>query len=180
MAQRQDEFNALGARVVGISSDSVGQNAAVMEKLALTYPLLSDESKDAAVRPLGFDDEGDARQISKPGVVIISPQGQVVYRFVGNDYADRPDESVILAELETLGLPPTSQEAPAVGAPQPGEKAMSIAGLKSYFSGAKFAVMVLRRRHRDTSQEFREDTKRYVAMVERYIEALFKVEERKA
>jgi len=180
MAQRRDEFLQLGARVYGMSADSVGQNAAVMDKLALNYPVFSDESKDAAVRPLGFDDEGDPRQISKPGVVVISPEGEIVYRFVGNDYADRPDEDSILAEVEGLGLESTTQDPPELGVLEPGEKAMAYEGLKYYFSGAKFAVLALRRRHRDSSSEFRDDTKRYVAMIERYAEALSKVKERKA
>ena len=85
MAARHKEFLEAGARVYALSTDSPRQNSAVMEKLALTFPLLSDETKQNAVRPLGFDDENDPRQISKPGSVIISPDGEVLSRFVGED-----------------------------------------------------------------------------------------------
>ena len=180
MAQRQDEFLARGGKVYGLSADSPGQNAAVMGSLALPFPILSDETKNEAVRPLGFDDEDDPRQISRPGVVVISPEGEVVYRFVGRDYADRPDEDVVLAALGELSLEAASQEPAEVGPAEPGEKAMPYRGLKYYFSGAKFATLALRRRHRDLGQEFKDDTKAYFAMVERYLEALTYVDGRRA
>ncbi len=101
MAQRQGEFLERGARVFGLSADSPGQNSAVMEKLALPFPILSDGERDQAVTPLGFADERDPRQISRPGVVIISPDGEIVSRFVGKDYADRPDEDGARKYLES-------------------------------------------------------------------------------
>jgi hypothetical protein len=180
MGQLQGDFLEAGARVFAVSADSPGQNSAVMQSLALPFPILSDETKENAVQPLGFDDEADPRQISRPGVVIISPEGEVVFRFVGKDYADRPNEEDLLVQLRTLGLRPTSQERPAIGDPEPGEKAMPGEGLKYYFSGAKFATMALRGRHRDVGDEFKDDTKRFVAMVERYLAALSYVRERKA
>ena len=179
MAQRQSEFNAHGAKVYGLSADTPGQNSAVMEKLALPFAVLSDEAKDQAVRPLGFDDENDPRQISRPGVVIISPEGEIVHRFVGRDYADRPDEDDLLEELAKLGLDAVEQPVDQAGPAQPSEKAMPGEGLKFYFSGAKFATLALRSRHRELGKEFADDAKRYVQMTERYIEAMTSVEERK-
>ena len=179
MAQRQGEFNAQGAKVYGLSADSPGQNSAVMEKLALPFAVLSDETKENAVRPLGFDDEGDPRKISRPGVAVISPDGEIVYSYVGRDYADRPNEDHLLDDLEKLGLDPTEQEPDEIGPAQPGEKAMPGEGLRFYFSGAKFANLALRGRHRDLGREFADDTKQYVQMIERYLEALSAVRERK-
>lgn len=180
MADRHDEFLATGGRVYGLSADSPGQNASVMKNLALPFPVLSDESKDNAVRPLGFDDEEDPRRISRPGVVVITPEGEVAYRFVGRDYADRPDEDQVLEALAELGLGATTQEPPQVGQAEPGEKAMPYQGLKYYFSGAKFATLALRRRHRDLGEDFKDDTKAYIAMVERYLGSLSSVAERRA
>ncbi len=59
---------------------------------------------------------------------------------------------------------------------------MAIPGeaLKYYFSGAKFAALALRRRYRDISDDFRDGTKAYVAMVEKYLWALAAVGERKS
>ncbi len=180
MEIRKQEFWERGARIYGLSADAPGQNSAVMVGLALSFPILSDISKDEAIRPLGFDDERDPRRISLPGVVIITPEGEIAHRYVGRDFADRPDEDHVLSQLEALGLEPTSQESARPGPVQPGPTAMSVAGLPHYLRGAKFASLALRRRHRHISEEFKDDTKNYAALVDRYLEALAAVEERKA
>lgn len=180
LAVRHSEFLALGARLYGLSADSPPQNAAVMEKLALPFPILSDETREEAITPLGFADESDPRQISRPGVVIVAPTGEVIYRVEGRDYADRPDEDELLERLADVELSPISQAAPAIGAAQPGEKAVSVEGLPQYLRGARFAVLALRSRHRGLGDEFRDDTKGYVQMVDRYLEALSAVEDRRA
>ncbi len=179
-AQRQDDFLAAGGRVYGLSADSPGQNSAVMEKLGLSFPIFSDVSKAAAIRPLGFDDEKDPRKISLPGVVIVSPAGEIAYRYVGRDYADRPDEDVLLDHLDELGLPSTTQAKVSPGSPDPGPTAISLEGLPHYLRGAKFAALALRRRHREVSDDFKDDAKKYAMLVDRYLEALSAVGERKA
>lgn len=170
----------MGARVYGLSADSQPQNTAVAEKLALPFPLLSDPDRTEAITPLGFADENDPRQISRPGTVIIAPGGEIVFSVTGRDYADRPDEDDVLAQVEALGLDPTTQEPPEMGDAEDGPKAMPFVGLKYYFSGAKFATFAVRSRHRDLGQEFRDDLKSYGKMVERYLEALPYVAQRKA
>ncbi len=179
MAQRQAEFNEKGAKIYGLSADSPGQNSAVMEKLALPFAILSDGERDEAIRPLGFEDEDDVRQISRPGVAVVAPDGEVVYRYVGRDYADRPEEDILLSDLDKLGLPAIIQKRDEPGVIEPGEKAIPGEGLRFYFSGAKFANLALRRRHRDLGDEFQDDTKAYVQMIERYLEALSAVEDRR-
>jgi hypothetical protein len=180
MAERHDEFLGRGGRVYAISADTPPMNTAVAEKLALPFPYLSDADRSNAIAPLGFADEKDPREIARPGAVIISPGGQVLYEKVGRDYADRPEEDVLLEELESLHLAATAQTPPELGRSEPGEKAMPYEGLPHYFRGAKFAALALRRRHRDMSNEFDADVKEYVKMVERYLDALPSVEERKA
>ena len=179
MADRQNEFLDRGARVYGLSADSPLQNSAVMDKIAIPFPILSDFERDKAIIPLGFEDEGDPRHISRPGVAIISSAGEIVHRFVGRDYADRPIEDELLVELEALNLDPVTQEVAQPGEIEHGEKAFPAEGLKYYFSGAKFANLALRRRYRHISDEFKDDTKAYVAMIDRYLAALSAARARK-
>lgn len=155
-------------------------NSAMIEKLALPFPILSDPERDRAISPLGFADPGDARNIAVTGVAIIDPAGEVVFSRIGRDYADRPDEEELLDVLGGLGLSATTQPGPEVGTPEPGETAASYDDLVPYFRGAKFAVLALRRRYRDVSPEFADDAKRYVQMVERYADALRSVDDRRA
>lgn len=180
MAVRHSEFLERGGRVYGLSADSAPQNTAVMEKLALPFPILSDEDRKAAIEPLGFADEKDPRQISRPGVVIIDPEGEIAHRSEGRDYADRPNEDQLLEHLGELGLVATSQGPPAIGESKHGDKAIPLEGIPHYLRGAKFASLALRSRHRDVSDDFRDDARAYVQMVERYLEALTAVEERRA
>ncbi len=162
-----------------MSADSPGQNSAVMEKLALPFPILSDPDRSRAITPLGFADEKDPRRIARPSVLIVDRAGEEVYRFVGRDFADRPDEDHLLEAVAALDLPPTTQEPPVVGEARPGEKAYPLEGLVPYFSGAGLAVYALRQRYRHLSEEFADDAKAYGLMVDRYRKALAAVEVRK-
>lgn len=180
MANRHQEFLDRGARLFAVSADSVLKNTAVARKLALPFPLLSDPDRSQAVTPLGFADEKDPRQISRPGTVIIGTDGEIAFSVTGRDYADRPDEDHLLEAVQSLGLPPTTQERPPMGEGMPGETAVALEALGPYMRGAKFAVLAVRSRFRETGEEFRDDTKAYIQMLERYMEALPGVGERKA
>lgn len=179
MADRHREFQDRGGRLFPISADTPPMNAAVVEKLALPFPILSDPDRSEAIEPLGFADEKDPRNIAGCGTVIVAPNGEIVLSERGRDYADRPEEDYLLDELAELGLPATNQDPPELGEIEPGEKAMPLEGIPHYFRGAKFAALALRKRHRDLGGEFTDDTKRYIQMVERYLEALPGVERRK-
>jgi hypothetical protein len=180
MANRHHEFLDRGARVFAISADTAVMNAAVVEKMALPFPILSDADREQAITPMGFADEKDPREIARPGAVVISPHAEVVYSFLGRDYTDRPLEDMLLEELDRLGLDSTGQAPPELGAIEAGEKAMPYEGLAPYFRGAKFAGLAIRNRYRDLGEDFADDLKRYVEMVDRYLEALPGVEERRA
>ena len=175
---RHSEFLERGVRLFGLSADTPGQNAAVMEKLHLSFPLLSDENRQAAITPLGFADEKDPRQISRAGLVIIDPEGTIVHREEGSDYADRPEEDELLAVIEDLDFERTTQAEPAIGPVEPGEKAMPLEGIPHYFRGAKFAVLALRGRYRGLSDELKDDTKQYAQRMDRYIEAIRAIDQR--
>jgi hypothetical protein len=180
MANRHQEFLDRGARVFAISADTAPMNAAVVEKMALPFPILSDVDRDQSITPMGFADEKDPREIARPGVAVISPEAEVIYSWLGRDYADRPLEDVLLEELDRLGLDSTDQAPPELGEIEAGDKAMPFGGLSSYLRGAKFAGLAIRSRYRDSGEDFADDLKRYVEMLDRYLEALPGVEERKA
>ena len=112
--------------------------------------------------------------------MILAPGGEEVWRHKGRDYADRPHEDDLLEQVTAMGLDPTKQEPPEVGPVETGPTAVSIEGLTPYLRGAKFASLAIRSRYRDLGEEFRDDTKRYAQMVDRYLEALTMIEERRA
>jgi len=91
MAREYGEYLARGAMIAAVVIDAPGQNAAMVEKLALPFPVLSDPDGTAAVRPFGvWDDEG---HMALPAILVIAPDATEAYRYAGADFMDRPDDS---------------------------------------------------------------------------------------
>lgn len=141
MAQQHERITAAGGRVVGISVDSVGQNAAMVAKLRLPFPLLSDPGGGQAIKPYGVWHEGNP--FARPAVVIVAPGRRVALHEAGEDFADRVGEDEIIAALSRLGLPPVTQDPPRPGQPEPGPRAVDLAWLPAYLRGGRFAVQAL-------------------------------------
>jgi hypothetical protein len=172
LAQRHDDLLAAGTRLFGASIDRPAQHAAMVEKLRLPFPLLSDPDRDGLIRPLGVADERDAREIARPAMVLVDPDGAERWRFVSRDYADRLPEDEVVAEAARLGLDRTAQAPPATVDPEPGPKAMTLEALLPYFRGARFAALAMGLRHRGLGEEIADDSKAYVAQMDRFTEAV--------
>lgn len=168
MAERYEEFLEAGARLVAIDVDSPGQHAAMVDKLMLPFPYLSDPDRQAIIGPLGLRDEKDPREIARPAVVIVGPDGEEAWRWVARDFADRIDEAEVLSVVRGLGLGPTEPEPVVPGVPEPGPKAVKMENLHVYFRGARFAVVAMRRRH----PEMRDDGMEFIEEMDRFLEAL--------
>lgn len=175
MAALYDEFLAAGTRIVAIDVDSPGQHAAMVEKLDLPFPFLSDPDRDGAIAPYGLSNPDDARGLAYPAIVIVGPDGEEAWRWVSRDYADRIPEDEVLAAARGLGLEPVGATRMVNGTPEPGPAAMARLDLVPYFRGAKFAAMAMYLRMRSIP-EAREAAKAesiaYGAEMDRYIEAL--------
>jgi hypothetical protein len=166
LAERHPQITAAGGRVAGISVDSPGRNAAMVEKLRLPFPLLADPGGEQAIQPYGVWHEG--YPYARPAVVIVAPGGGVAFRRVGEDFADRLDEDDIVAALAGLGLPPVTQDPPLPGHPAPGRRAVDVAGLPGYLRGGRFAVQALAARVPAARHEAEAMTKVY----DRFLAAL--------
>lgn len=174
MAERYEELLDAGVRLVAISVDSVGQNAAMVEKLDLPFPFLSDPNRALAIGPLGLRDERDPREIAIPAIVLLDQEGDEVWRWTARDYADRIDEDAVVAAAHSLDLDRVEPEPIAGGTPEPGPRAVKMDTLHVYFRGARFAVVAMRRRH----ESMREDGMAFIEEMDRYLEALKRRRER--
>lgn len=143
MALRHDDYLSAGAVVAAIDVDSPGQHAAMVEKLNLPFPMLSDPDRTLAVGPYDLMNLDDSRNLAIPATIVIDPAGEELLRLVSRDFADRPFEDEALELLRGLGLDPVSQPAPNRGMPAPGPKAMPFGELRTYFRGAKFGSKAL-------------------------------------
>ena len=155
-----------------VSIDSPQQHSAMVEKLALPFPMLSDPDRSGMIEPLGVADPNDHRNLSRPAMIMFDTDGGERWRFVSRDYADRLPEDAALEIARSLDLPPTTQVAPTVVDPQPGPRAMPLDGLPFYLRGARFAAQAMGLRHKDLAEEIKEDSKAYVAEMDLMLEAV--------
>jgi hypothetical protein len=161
-------FLDAGTRLVGISVDPPGANAGMVAKLRLPFPLLSDPGGTDAVKPYGVWDDDNPRGIARPAVSLVGPEGEERFRVESRDFADRQTEDAALAAARALGLPPTTQEPPAPGTPEPRPKAMTLEGLPLYFRGARFAAVAVAGRVPEAAGE----SQALVEQVDRYRDAV--------
>ncbi|MCS7173771.1 MAG: peroxiredoxin [Armatimonadetes bacterium] len=108
---RLSAFEALGARVVGISVDGPFALKAFAEQQGLNFLLLSDFNREA-VRAFGIEDHGLLggllRGASKRAVFVLDARGVVMYRWVSEDPRVEPDYEAVQRVVEELGTRSTS------------------------------------------------------------------------
>ena len=149
-ARRFAEFERRGAQVAGISVDPPDDNARLVGKLRLPFPLLSDPRGDLLKR-LGL---WDAREgVARPSVLVLDRSGKVSYLYSGNDFADRPGDEEVLRALR--GLDASTER--VTGGPEivvsatearensirPDKPRMTLDQLLTYYRGALSAAGVL-------------------------------------
>ena len=144
----------------------------MVAKLRLPFPLLSDPDRSGTIRPLGVVDEKDERRIARPATVLVRPDGDEAWRYVSRDFADRLPEEQVVEQARSLGLPATTQDPPEVVDPQPGAKALTPPELLVYFRGARFAALAMGLRHGHLGDDVKDDSKAYVAEMDRFSEAM--------
>ena len=142
----------------------------MIDKLDLPFPYLSDPDRSIAIRPYDLVDEKDARNLARPAMVLVDPDGEERFRFVSRDFADRYPEDKVLEAAEGLGLAPVTSEPMEAGTPEPGPSAMPFEGLWYYLRGARYAAQAMGLRHKDLGESIKEDSKAYVETVDRMLE----------
>lgn len=168
-----EDFLAAGVRLFGVSVDTPGQQAAVVEHLALPFPMLSDPDRSQLIGPLGLRNEKDPRGLAIPALVLFSPGEQdELWRWTSRDYADRMPEQEVVERVQQEGWSATTQPAPAIGPTEPGPKAVSLEWLSTYLRGAKFAVGAFGKRHKHHDESIKEDSIAFVEEMDRFIAAV--------
>ena len=169
MARQYNEYTSRGATIAAIVIDSPGQNAGMVEKLHLPFPILSDPGGEGASKPYGVWDE--AGKMARPAILVLDPHGNEVYRYVGEDFMDRPTDEVVIEAVAGLGLEPLEISPETAGhvAPEPGGRAMKLADLAIYMRGVRFSSNALANRARD--EHHRSEALRTSKMAEAFIAA---------
>ena len=169
MAREYDAYTRRGATIAAVVIDAPEQNAAMVEKLALPFPILSDPDGEGATKPLGAWDA--AGKMATPAIIVLAPDGHEAYRYAGVDFMDRPNDDEILDALASLGLPATETPAGTIPHldPRPGSRATKLDNLAVYMRGVRFASKALADRARDPVDKA--EAERTSKMAERYVAA---------
>jgi peroxiredoxin len=181
-ARKFEEFEKRGAQIAGISVDPPPNNARMVGKLLLPFPLLSDpEGELARLYGLWNAEEG----VAVPSVVVVDQQGEVRYLYSGSDIADRPEDEELFAVLDELD----SRIERVTGGPElqvggaqaressvrPDRRPMELDQITSYYRGVFFTTKILKERFEGLSQPVEnalEELDSFDQMVRSYIEAL--------
>lgn len=85
MARSYDEYLRRGAAIAEFCSGGSITTAAMVAKLLLPFPILSDPGGAGAIRPWGVWDAKDA--MSKPAIVVLLSDGWEVFHTVGVEFS---------------------------------------------------------------------------------------------
>ncbi len=96
-ARAWDRFTAEGVSLAAVSVDPVENNHAMVDKLLLPFPLLSDpEGRVIKAWEVWSDGEGG---IARPAIFAIRRDGSLAWKYVGRDFADRPTDDELFDSL---------------------------------------------------------------------------------
>jgi hypothetical protein len=166
---------------VGISVDPPENNARMVGKLLLPFPLLSDPRGELIKRYALWDEE---EGVAVPSIVVIDRSGEIRYLYSGSDFADRPGDDEVFAALEGLDgsieritggpeLRVTAEEARETV--RPDKRTITLEQLFPYYRGVYFATVVLKKRFGGWGRSGRgayQEVSNYQTMVQRYRKAL--------
>jgi peroxiredoxin len=85
--------------LVAISVDGVEDSVGLAAKLAIGFPLLSDPGLKTA---LAYGVAMQGEEIAVPSTFVVSREGKIVYRKVGESVTDRPSVDEVLAVVGGL------------------------------------------------------------------------------
>ncbi len=100
-ARNWDRFVKEGVTLAGISVDPIENNRAMVEKLLLPFPLLSDP-EGRVIREWAVWNDNDGG-IAKPSIFAIREDGSIGWAYVGRDFADRPTDDELFNSLRGGG-----------------------------------------------------------------------------
>ncbi len=145
-----DRIAAAGAEVIAVSVDSEERNAAMFERWPTPHVrYVSDPGGEHYLKPLELFNPEDRGGIALPALLVLGADGNEVFGYRGNDFADRRNDDDVIAALEGLGL---SAVDPVAGGPvvegveerQKGAFTPKLFG--PYFTGNKFGAIAIRSR----------------------------------
>lgn len=106
LAEWQDKFAGLGVQVAGMTYDSQAILSSFVNEAGLSYPLLRDNNSEHinafGIRNIDYEADSRFYGIPYPGMVLISPDGEVLAKYAEPGYRARPEFSAVYASVTSL------------------------------------------------------------------------------
>lgn len=172
LASETERIHGAGGEVIAVSIDADVRQAGMFARWPTPNVLyVSDPDRSSIIEPLGLSDPDDERELARPAMIVLDPDGNEVYRYVGRDFADRTTDAEVYAALEGLELdaidPP--EGGPVGEVPDDLRRFFAPATLVAYFKGNRFAAAAIGGRTDD--KEFRTIAREHRKMAEATLEA---------
>lgn len=163
--------------------DPPGNNLAMVEKLDLPFPLLSDPRGDL-IKRLGL--WNGEENVSEPAIAVLDGTGTIRRLYSGGrDFSDRPTEDALFEVLDEVG----DRGEPEGGEPEirvsaagaaretvhPDKPALTLEELGPYYLGSHFAAIAMEEK---LEGEAREKAEGYQDLVDEYDAAIRETAER--
>lgn len=97
LEQQLDQFTARHSQLIALAYQNLTGAQETVTKTNVSYPVLADVGHQVAEAYGVFNLLGDG--VATPAVFIIDPAGQIIWSYIGQDFADRPSTSTLLEQL---------------------------------------------------------------------------------
>ena len=94
------EFLKRNVSLAAISTDDTADALKMMELTGAEFAILSDENAEVAKDYGVYNLLNDG--VAAPSAVIVLPEGDIEWKYVGESISDRPTPDAILAQLDRL------------------------------------------------------------------------------
>ena len=172
LASESERIHGAGGEVIAVSIDDDVRQAGMFARWPTpNVRYVGDPDRSLIIEPLGLADPDDDRRIALPALLVIDPDGDEVYRYVGRDFADRTTDDEVYAALVGLGLdgidPPAG--GPVAAVPEDLSGYFPPRQLAPYFRGNRMASVAIA--GRTENSEFRAIARQHRKMAEATLDA---------
>jgi len=100
LSEYNEQLKAVDAQVMAISTDDLSKAMLIVERLDLPFPILYDPSADVVSQYGVYNLLRDG--LATPSTFIIDKNGVIRWKYVANEYTERPSAEDVMEQLRVI------------------------------------------------------------------------------